>query len=68
MNTHSKILQDVQDYYGKILKTKNDLQTSACCAADTMPSYLRPYLKNIHEEVKTRFYGWASMFPTSLPG
>ena len=68
MNSHSKILQDVQDYYGKILKTKNDLQTSACCAADTMPAYLRPYLKNIHEEVQSRFYGCASMFPPSLYG
>ena len=64
----SKILQDVQNYYGKILKTKNDLQTSACCAADSMPGYLRPYLKNIHEEVQSRFYGCASNFPASLKG
>ena len=68
MNSRSKILQYVQDHYGKILKTKNDLQTSACCAADTMPAYLRPYLKNIHEEVQSRFYGCASMFPPSLYG
>ena len=68
MNTRSKILQDVQNYYGKILKTKNDLQTSACCAADSMPGYLRPYLKNIHEEVQSRFYGCASNFPASLKG
>lgn len=68
MNNRSKILQDVQNYYGKILKTKNDLQTSACCAADTMPDYLRPYLKNIHEEVQSKFYGCASMFPSSLRG
>ena len=68
MNTRSKILQDVQNYYGKILKTKNDLQTSACCAADSMPGYLRPYLKNIHEEVQAKFYGCASTFPTSRKG
>ncbi|MBT5029500.1 MAG: methyltransferase domain-containing protein [Nitrospina sp.] len=68
MNTRSKILQDVQNYYGKVLKTKNDLQTSACCAADSMPAYLRPYLKNIHEEVHSRFYGCASTFPVSLAG
>jgi hypothetical protein len=68
VNTSSKILQDVQNYYGKILKTKNDLQTSACCAADSMPGYLRPYLKNIHEEVQSKFYGCASTFPTSLKG
>ena len=33
-----------------------------------MPAYLRPYLKNIHEEVQSRFYGCASMFPPSLYG
>ena len=68
MKTSTEILKDVQEYYGKILKTKNDLQTSACCAADSMPAYLRPYLKNIHEEVQSRFYGCASTFPPGLYG
>ena len=68
MKTSTEILKDVQEYYGKILKTKNDLQTSACCAADSMPAYLRPYLKNIHEEVQSRFYGCASTFPSGLRG
>ena len=68
MNTRSKILQDVQNYYGKILKTSKDLQTSACCAADSMPEYLRPYLKNIHEEVQAKFYGCASTYPANLKG
>ena len=31
-----------------------------------MPAYLKPYLKNIHEEVQSRFYGCASNFPTGL--
>ena len=68
MKTSTEILKDVQEYYGKILKTKNDLQTSACCAADSIPAYLRPYLKNIHEEVQSRFYGCASTFPPGLYG
>ena len=68
MKTSTEIREDVQEYYGKILKTKNDLQTSACCAADSMPAYLRPYLKNIHEEVQSRFYGCASTFPPGLYG
>ena len=68
MKTSTEIFKDVQEYYGKILKTKNDLQTSACCAADSMPAYLRPYLKNIHEEVQSRFYGCASTFPPGLYG
>ena len=68
MKTSTEIREDVQEYYGKILKTKSDLQTSACCAADSMPAYLRPYLKNIHEEVQSRFYGCASTFPSALYG
>lgn len=68
MNDRSKILQEVQNYYGKVLKTKNDLQTSACCSADAIPEYLRPYLKNIHDEVQSKFYGCASTFPTHLQG
>ena len=68
MKTSNEIREDVQEYYGKILKTKSDLQTSACCTADSMPAYLRPYLKNIHEEVQSRFYGCASTFPPALYG
>ena len=68
MKNSTKVLEDVQEYYGKILKTKNDLQTSACCAAETTPAYLRPYLKNIHEEVQSRFYGCASTYPLGLYG
>ena len=68
MKTSTEVRKDVQEYYGKILKTKNDLQTSVCCAADSMPAYLRPYLKNIHEEVQSRFYGCASTFPTGIKG
>ncbi|MEK9629929.1 MAG: methyltransferase domain-containing protein [Nitrospinota bacterium] len=68
MKTSTEVREDVQEYYGKILKTKNDLQTSACCVADTMPDYLRAYLPNIHEEVQSRFYGCASTFPTGLYG
>ena len=66
MKNSKQVREDVQEYYGKILKTKNDLQTSACCAADAMPAYLRPYLNNIHEEVQSRFYGCASTFPSGL--
>ncbi len=68
MKNSKQVREDVQEYYGKILKTKNDLQTSACCAEETMPAYLRPYLKNIHEEVQSRFYGCASTYPLGLHG
>lgn len=61
-------LRAVQDYYGKILKSNQDLQTSACCAGESLPEYLRPLLKEIHHEVKEKFYGCGSPFPLVLRG
>ena len=44
--------QSVKEYYGEVLKTKDDLKTSACCPLDAMPLHLRPYLSKIHAEVQ----------------
>ena len=56
----------VSDYYGKVLKSSADLQTSACCTAAAMPAHLAGLLKDIHSEVKQRFYGCGSPIPPSL--
>jgi len=58
----------VQEYYGKVLKTKADLKTSACCSASSPPEFLRPILANIHEEVSSRFYGCGTPVPSALDG
>ena len=63
-----KTLEDVRDYYGNILKTKDDLKTSACCPADAPPQYLRPFIKNIHETVLTKFYGCGTPVPEAIEG
>lgn len=63
-----KTIDDVQDYYGKVLKTKDDLKTSACCPADAPPAYLRPYIKNIHETVLSKFYGCGTPVPENIEG
>lgn len=62
------ITQSVRDYYGKVLKSSADLQTSACCLAESMPPYLAALLKDIHPEVKDRFYGCGSPIPPTLQG
>lgn len=62
------IQQSVQDYYGKVLRSSADLQTSACCLAEAMPSHLAELLKDIHPEVKDRFYGCGSPIPPALGG
>ena len=61
-------LESVKEYYGKILQTSQDLKTSACCTTDSMPFYLREILKDVHTEVKDRFYGCGSPIPLSLKG
>jgi len=38
------LLASVQQYYGQVLKSSADLQTSACCTAKAMPAALRPLL------------------------
>lgn len=59
---------DVQNYYGKILKKTDDLQTNACCISDNIPQYLKPVLANIHSEVMTRYYGCGLVAPNLLKG
>ncbi|MGR8980618.1 MAG: methyltransferase domain-containing protein [Gammaproteobacteria bacterium] len=64
--TDAAISDSVQNYYGQVLKSSRDLKTSACCTSDSIPSYLRPYLNDLHPEVISRFYGCGSPLPPSL--
>lgn len=67
MNT-SDTLDAVKAYYGRVLKSSGDLQTSACCTAESMPPYLRPIEAELHDEVRDRFYGCGSPIPLCLDG
>jgi ubiquinone/menaquinone biosynthesis C-methylase UbiE len=58
----------IKEYYGRILQTNQDLQTSACCAAESLPPYLRPIEAEIHSEVREKFYGCGSPIPLALEG
>lgn len=60
--------ESVQEYYGKILQTKKDLQTSACCTAEALPKHLRPLAASVHPEVTEKFYGCGSPIPDVLEG
>lgn len=61
-------LEGVKEYYGKILQSSQDLKTSACCTAEAMPPHLREILRDIHDEVKDKFYGCGSPIPHALEG
>lgn len=62
--THRK----VNEYYGKILQTKKDLKTNACCSLDKMPAYVQEPLKLIEDEIQTKFYGCGAPIPLVLEG
>ncbi|MFZ5627982.1 MAG: methyltransferase domain-containing protein [Spirochaetota bacterium] len=61
-------IENIQQYYGSVLQSKNDLKTGACCTAESMPEYLRPILNEIHPEILDRFYGCGSPIPLALEG
>jgi SAM-dependent methyltransferase len=63
-----KVLEHVKDYYGKQLKSKNDLQSTACCAIDKPPAEIRAILPLIADEIHERFYGCGSPIPPLLEG
>lgn len=59
---------DVQNYYGKVLKTNKDLKTLACQTTSGMPRHTRRFVKDIHDEVMEKFYGCGSPIPLELEG
>ncbi|PJB71528.1 MAG: methyltransferase type 11 [Alphaproteobacteria bacterium CG_4_9_14_3_um_filter_47_13] len=61
-------LKDVQDYYGKVLKTNDDLKTSTCCPLDAPPPRVQALLKNVHDTVQSKFYGCGSPLPVAAEG
>ncbi|MEM7646948.1 MAG: methyltransferase domain-containing protein [Pseudomonadota bacterium] len=62
----SETKNSVQDYYGKTLKSSDDLKTDACCTADDLPSFAKPILSKVHDEVLAKYYGCGIVLPESL--
>lgn len=60
--------ESVKEYYGRILASSRDLQTTACCASDHVPAWLRTLINEVHPEVRDRFYGCGSPIPLALEG
>lgn len=68
MNDDTTISESVQNYYGQVLKSSEDLKTSACCTLDSIPMHLRPLLSDLHPEVVARYYGCGTPLPPALVG
>lgn len=58
----------VQEYYGKVLASSQDLATNACCASGPPPGRIADALANVHPEVSSRFYGCGYPIPQALEG
>jgi len=68
MDTSASVREWVSDYYGKLLKSSDDLKTNACCATGAPPSWIASRLENVHEDVLERFYGCGFPIPQGLEG
>src|SRR5262245_12532419 len=68
VGSSSMNLEVVKDYYGKVLKSSEDLKTSACCDGGDVPLHLEALLANVHEEVRAKYYGCGIVVPAALAG
>ncbi len=64
----TKIHEEVQTYYGKELQNTNDLKTNACCTLTAPPKYILEALRNVHDEVQSKYYGCGLTIPTQVEG
>jgi len=60
--------KEVQEYYGKALKSNEDLQSNACCPIVAPPKHIQEILESIHDEVKDKYYGCGLTIPNDLKG
>jgi ubiquinone/menaquinone biosynthesis C-methylase UbiE len=63
-----EIIEQVKEYYGKRLQSKNDLKTSTCCCIEKPPLEIKNVLPLIVDEIQNRFYGCGSPLPPLLEG
>ncbi len=62
------VTEAVRAYYGRVLASRRDLRTSACCTSDDLPAWQREILAQIDDEILEKFYGCGSPVPPLLEG
>jgi len=68
MTGSSNIKEQVKEYYGRVLDSKHDLKTSACCSIEALPAHHRKAMSLIDAEILDKFYGCGSPIPPALEG
>ncbi|MEP0190028.1 MAG: methyltransferase domain-containing protein [Erythrobacter sp.] len=61
-------VENSQEYYGQVLQGTQDLRTDACTMAEAPPPHILTALSNVHEEVKSRYYGCGLVAPGAIEG
>ncbi|CAA9495173.1 MAG: SAM-dependent methyltransferase SCO3452 (UbiE paralog) [uncultured Sphingomonas sp.] len=61
-------IENSQHYYGEILSGSQDLRTDACCSPAAPPPAIQAALNNVHEEVRSRYYGCGLVVPQAIAG
>jgi len=62
------IIEQVKDYYGKQIKSKDDLKSSSCCCNERPSQDIQQILSLIAPEILDKFYGCGSPLPPLLAG
>lgn len=60
------IYNNVKEYYGKILKSKNNLKTNVCTIINKPRKEILDILNKIPDEIKNKFYGCGSIIPHGI--
>lgn len=61
-------LENSQHYYGEVLTGSADLLTDACTMDDAPPPHVQHALANVHDEVRSRYYGCGLVAPSAISG
>lgn len=61
-------IENSRNHYGQVLTGSSDLRTDACCTAEAPPPRIRSALRNVHEEVRARYYGCGLVAPEAMEG
>ena len=66
---NSEVLENVKEYYGKVLQSSSDLQTQACVAPGRrVTGPVRDAISSVHEAVSARYYGCGLVLPPCVEG
>lgn len=69
MSSSTEVLENVKDYYGKVLQSSSDLKTQACVTpGKALNKHVLNAISAVHPEVTARYYGCGLVIPPGVEG